>query len=82
MPLELFTCLFAVGRSVGWIAQWKEAMEDPKRKISRPRQLYVGEKPRAYVAPGARPKSPRTQRSFTDASYDENDHTASYGYFS
>lgn len=84
IPLELFTCLFAVGRSVGWIAQWKEAMEDPARKISRPRQLYVGETARSYVAPAARPESPRgvrEQRSFTDATYAEDDHTSSFGYF-
>ena len=41
IPTSLFTCLFAVGRGVGWIAQWKEAMEDPGRKISRPRQVWA-----------------------------------------
>ena len=38
----MFTPLFAVARTVGWIAQWKEMIEDPEQKIGRPRQLYVG----------------------------------------
>ncbi|MEO0673135.1 MAG: citrate/2-methylcitrate synthase, partial [Pseudomonadota bacterium] len=42
-PKDMFTVLFAVARTVGWIAQWKEMMEDPEQKIGRPRQLYVGE---------------------------------------
>ena len=41
-PVELFTVLFAVARTVGWIAQWKEMIEDPEQRIGRPRQLYVG----------------------------------------
>ena len=49
MPLELFTCLFAVGRSVGWIAQWKEMIEDPGQRIGRPRQIYTGEAKRSFV---------------------------------
>lgn len=48
-PTSMFTVLFAVARTVGWIAQWKEMMEDPKQKIGRPRQLYVGPKPRDYI---------------------------------
>jgi citrate synthase len=39
---EMFTVLFAIPRTVGWLAQWKELMEDPERKISRPRQIYTG----------------------------------------
>jgi citrate synthase len=42
-PVSMFTVLFAVARTVGWIAQWKEMMEDPEQKIGRPRQLYIGE---------------------------------------
>ncbi len=42
IPKEMFTVLFALGRLPGWIAQWKEAREDPKAKIQRPRQVYVG----------------------------------------
>jgi len=41
-PTSMFTVLFAVGRVPGWIAHWKEMMADPKRRIVRPRQLYVG----------------------------------------
>ncbi len=40
-PVSMFTPLFAVSRTVGWIAQWKEMIEDPEQKIGRPRQLYV-----------------------------------------
>ncbi|GJM02019.1 MAG: citrate synthase [Rhodomicrobium sp.] len=41
-PAEMFTVLFAVARTVGWIAQWKEMIEDPSQRIGRPRQLYTG----------------------------------------
>jgi citrate synthase len=49
-PVSMFTPLFAVSRTVGWIAQWKEMIEDPEQKIGRPRQLYVGPTARDYVA--------------------------------
>ena len=49
IPLSMFTVIFAIGRSVGWITQWKESIEEPVRKIGRPRQLYVGEAPRPYT---------------------------------
>jgi len=48
-PTTMFTVLFAVARTVGWIAQWKEMIEDPKQKIGRPRQLYTGAPQRDYV---------------------------------
>src|ERR1700709_375950 len=48
-PAEMFTVLFAVARTVGWISQWKEMIEDPGFKIGRPRQLYTGSPPRAYA---------------------------------
>ena len=41
-PTSMFTVLFAIGRTVGWISQWKEMIEDPINKIGRPRQLYNG----------------------------------------
>ena len=44
-PTTMFTVLFAVARTVGWIAQWKEMIEDPSQKIGRPRQLYTGATP-------------------------------------
>jgi citrate synthase len=48
-PMSMFTVLFAVARTVGWIAQWKEMIEDPEQKIGRPRQLYVGPTERPFV---------------------------------
>jgi citrate synthase len=47
-PVAMFTALFAVARTVGWIAQWKEMLEDPDQRIGRPRQLYIGEKRRDF----------------------------------
>ncbi|MBG6085535.1 citrate synthase [Zhihengliuella flava] len=47
-PEQMFTVLFAIGRLPGWIAQWREMMADPKLKIGRPRQLYVGHPERNY----------------------------------
>jgi citrate synthase len=49
-PTSMFTVLFAVARTVGWIAQWKEMLEDPHQKIARPRQIYTGAKKRPYSA--------------------------------
>ena len=49
-PTSMFTVLFAVARTVGWISQWKEMIEDPSQRIGRPRQLYIGSPQRDYVA--------------------------------
>ena len=48
-PTNMFTVLFALARTVGWISQWKEMFEDPTRKIGRPRQLYTGSTQRDYI---------------------------------
>ena len=48
-PTSMFTALFALARTVGWIAQWAEMIEDPSQKIGRPRQLYIGAPKRDYV---------------------------------
>jgi citrate synthase len=48
-PTSMFTVLFAVARTVGWVAQWKEMIEEPGQKIGRPRQLYTGPTQREYV---------------------------------
>ena len=48
-PTSMFTCLFALARTAGWIAQWKEMIEDPAQKIGRPRQLYQGENKRPFI---------------------------------
>ncbi len=53
-PVSMFTVLFAVARTVGWIAQWKEMIEDPHQKIGRPRQLYTGMPQRDYISIGKR----------------------------
>jgi len=49
IPTSMFTALFAVARTVGWISQWSEMIEDPQMKIGRPRQLYTGATERDYV---------------------------------
>ncbi|MBN8532202.1 MAG: citrate (Si)-synthase, partial [Alphaproteobacteria bacterium] len=49
IPTAMFTVLFAIARTVGWVAQWKEMIEDPNQKIGRPRQLFVGAEPRKFV---------------------------------
>ena len=55
-PTSMFTVLFAIGRTVGWISQWKEMIEDPINKIGRPRQLYTGYKARPYQVESSREK--------------------------
>ena len=50
IPTNMFTVIFAVGRTIGWISQWNEMIADKGQKIGRPRQLYTGEKRRDYVA--------------------------------
>ncbi len=54
-PTSMFTVLFAIARTVGWIAQWKEMIADPEQKIGRPRQLYIGSTMRDYIPLDARP---------------------------
>jgi citrate synthase len=49
MPADMFTVLFAIGRTPGWVAQWNEMLQDKEQKISRPRQVYVGADERDYV---------------------------------
>ena len=53
-PTEMFTALFALARTTGWVAQWNEMISDPEQKIGRPRQLYVGATQRDYVPVGER----------------------------
>ena len=49
IPINMFTVVFAMARTVGWIAQWMEMMDDPEQRIGRPRQLYVGRATRDYL---------------------------------
>ncbi|WP_423816040.1 citrate synthase [Roseomonas fluvialis] len=50
IPTHMFTVLFAVARTVGWVSQWKELIEDPSQRIGRPRQIYTGAAARDFVA--------------------------------
>lgn len=54
IPLNMFTVMFAIGRLPGWISQWKENVENPKWKLERPRQIYVGNKKMDYIPIGER----------------------------
>ena len=49
-PVEMFPVLFAIPRTVGWLAQWEELVTDPEQKIARPRQVYIGAEERQFVA--------------------------------
>jgi len=49
LPKEMFTVMFAIPRTSGWIAQWLEMLNDPDTRIARPRQVYTGERARRYV---------------------------------
>ena len=49
-PVDMFPVLFAIPRTVGWLAQWEEMLPDAEQKIARPRQLYTGARDREYVA--------------------------------
>jgi len=64
IPTNMFTVMFALGRLPGWIAQWKELVEDSKARISRPRQIYTGETKRPWVPLKKREKvtGPREER--------------------
>jgi citrate synthase len=53
-PTEMFTVLYAIARTAGWIAHWKEMIADPSQRIGRPRQLYTGATERTYVPMGVR----------------------------
>jgi citrate synthase len=53
-PVEMFAVLFAIARTVGWVAQWEEMLLDGEQKIARPRQIYIGASPRPYVEIGKR----------------------------
>ena len=50
LPTAMFTVMFAIPRTSGWIAQWLEMIDDKEQKIARPRQIYTGEREREYVA--------------------------------
>jgi citrate synthase len=64
IPTNMFTAIFALARTVGWVAQWNEMISDPESKIGRPRQLYTGSVRREFVPADLRPKDskPKTKR--------------------
>jgi len=49
IPATMFTVMFAIARTVGWVAHWMEMMDDPDQRIGRPRQIYVGAPQRDYI---------------------------------
>jgi citrate synthase len=49
IPINMFTAIFALARTVGWLSHWKEMIEDPDQRITRPRQLYIGATQRPYI---------------------------------
>ena len=49
IPMQMFTVIFTIARTAGWLAQWKEMIEDPDARITRPRQLYTGKSERHYI---------------------------------
>jgi citrate synthase len=53
-PVDMFPVLFAIPRTAGWLAQWAEMLDDPDQKIARPRQVYLGERTRAYEPSASR----------------------------
>ncbi|HLZ69033.1 MAG TPA: citrate synthase [Dehalococcoidia bacterium] len=70
LPSEMFTVLFAIARTAGWMAQWLEMVEDPEQKIARPRQVFLGPARRDFVPISRRrgkaePAAPRAGRSVT-----------------
>lgn len=54
IPINMFTVMFAIARTVGWVAQWMEMIVEPDQRIGRSRQLYTGHERRDYVDPGRR----------------------------
>ena len=54
IPLNMFTVMFAIGRLPGWISQWRESIDDPKWKLHRPHQVYIGNEKRDYIPIGDR----------------------------
>lgn len=75
IPVSMYTVLFAVARTVGWVAQWKEMAEEPLQKISRPRQIYSGYMERAFV-----PVEKRGKGLADDASKSPSSDKPNHGY--
>ena len=63
IPINMFTAIFALSRTVGWLSHWKEMIEDPDQRITRPRQVYIGAAKRAYAPISARGSNGKSVRS-------------------
>lgn len=61
IPIDMYTVLFSVSRSVGWICQWSEMMSDPDIRIGRPRQIYVGNEEREFIPLDERTKEKKSR---------------------
>jgi citrate synthase len=66
LPTDMFTVMFAIPRTSGWIAQWLEMVQDPETKIARPRQIYTGSREQSYVPIGEREKRSEKPRGETN----------------
>jgi citrate synthase len=66
-PLTMFPVLFAIPRTSGWMAQWAELVRDPEQKITRPRQIYIGEEERHYVPIEERPEPTQREDAVSEA---------------
>ncbi len=69
LPTDMFTVMFAIPRTSGWVAQWLEMTQDEETKIARPRQIYTGPRERSYVAMGdrdAQAEPPSAPAGFTN----------------
>jgi citrate synthase len=66
LPTDMFTVMFAIPRTSGWIAQWLEMVQDPETKIARPRQIYTGSRESSYVPIGERDKKSEKPRGETN----------------
>ena len=72
---EMFTVLFAIPRTAGWLAQWQELITDPEQKIARPRQIYTGHEEREFVAMEKRTGAAVTARSVNGFAPEEQSQT-------
>jgi citrate synthase len=75
IPTDLFTAMFALGRLPGWIAQWKEMVEDPNTRINRPRQIYIGAAERNFVPVADRATTHPTVAPVPDPTVTPSAHT-------
>src|SRR4051794_8752167 len=76
LPPDMFTVMFAIPRTSGWIAQWLEMVQDPETKIARPRQIYTGSREQSYVPIGEREKKsekPRAETNLIDPARNKRD---------